>query len=70
MEDGKEGSPFLEVDIDTAVGEQPRRNPQRNIGLLGDKRDTALHVQDGLYVEVSTGLASFLKPPLERFCDI
>lgn len=70
VKDGEERSPFLEVDVDTSIREQTRRNSQRLIGSLSCQSATALNVEVGLGIEISAGLASLLDFPLEGFCGI
>ena len=67
VKDGEERSPLLEVDVDASIREQAGRNSQRLIRGLGCQSATALNVEVGLGIEVSTGLASLLDFSLEGF---
>ena len=60
VENGKQRRPFLEVDVDASVREQPRGYPHGGSRWLGCERIAPLDVQERLWIKVGAGLAILL----------
>ncbi len=70
VQGGKQGRPFLEVDIYAAVGKQAWWYAKGSLGRSGCEWWASLHMQKSLGIELAAWFANFLQFALEGgYCE-